>query len=127
MPRPKDEEARARVRALLSQERWRSAPLQDLAEEAQAQRSTVVSVCKEMGLPPPHFNRQDKGLRLSPRERDLLAQIFEISARGGDVATLLRSEVGRELHRAVVKHRGQQRKLSAYYDTTLDGIAGEAA
>lgn len=109
MPRPKDEDARERVRALLSQERWRSAPLQDLAEEAQAQRSTVVSVCKGMGLPPPHFNRQDKGLRLSPRERDLLAQIFETSARGGDVATLLRSAPARSLHRVVLEAKARDR------------------
>lgn len=107
MPKPKDEETRDRVRALLSQERWRTAPLQDLAEEAQAQRSTVVSVCKEMGLPPPHFNRHDKSLRLSPRERDLLAQIFETAARGGDVVTLLRSEPARNLHRVVIAARAR--------------------
>lgn len=102
---PKNEETRERVRVLLRQERWRSASVQDLGEEANAARSIVMAVAREMGLPKPHFHRHDKSLRLSPRERDLLAQIFETAARGGDVVTLLRSEPARNLHRVVIAAR----------------------
>lgn len=104
---PKDMDSRERVRVLFQQERWRTAPIQEIAEEAACARSIVFAVAKEMGLPPPHAQRHDKSLRLSPRERDLLAQIFETAARGGDVVTLLRSEPARNLHRVVIAARAR--------------------
>lgn len=108
MKQPRDESSRDRVRALFAHERWRTAPIQEIAEEAACARSIVFSVAEEMGLPKPHAMRSDKSLRLSPRETGLLAQVFEAAARGGDVVTLLRSEAGRSLHRVVLEAKARQ-------------------
>lgn len=82
---------------------WRAATTEELAKHVGLSWHTVQVHRTARGALPVRKPRPIHGM---PKEHaQLIAQVFETALRGGDVQGIIRSELGRQVHQAVVLTR----------------------